>query len=380
MLLTFLWATVTLSSGDEADSSSFETVRNSNAAILNRLGLVPLRIPDGHHKKRLAGPEPSAHVSSVSQTRIHQPYSRRHGHRDSHVYIVKLPASQPYYTLTKPHKPSSPLEKDKITKTTRITASDGSAPQVGFHSNGKPGKIYHWNIPIVKKITEKKRLRSQSRLDQIRRKIEAEMNERQKQHEHRTRLRDETPDTMNTMLADTSVRRANLPAAGKPVRQQPNVKRYHHSPSGNSLSDDEKPAKHTRNNDKRLSYPRIADEAAEALARPEVTPKNATSAKKAYRLEDSSLYRLGATGQQSGDRHAGWPLDEELHASRNTPSGQKAKKHRKKAAMSYYAPINSSKIDDNGSVKNKFSGNGKPKGFYVMEKSRKPVYYHPLLP
>lgn len=139
-------------SGSEGPSV-FETVRNSNAAILNRLGLVPLEIPGGHHKKRLAGPEPPAFGP---QSRIHQ-YSRRHGHRDSHVYIVKLPASPPYYTFTKPHKS---VKDDKGLK------NAGNLP-VGFHSNGKPAKIYHWNLPLMMKIAEKKQ-HHQLKLEQLR--------------------------------------------------------------------------------------------------------------------------------------------------------------------------------------------------------------------
>lgn len=157
--LVFLSCAAVLVIASEQTITNFETVHTSNAAILNRLGLAPLQIPDGHHKKRLAGPEPPG---LNSQTRIHQPYSRRHGHRDSHVYIVKLPASPPYYTITKPHKN---VKDEKVTKT-------GPNFPVGFQGNGKPAKIYHWNLPVVKKISEKKRLHAQMKMEQAKKKLD----------------------------------------------------------------------------------------------------------------------------------------------------------------------------------------------------------------
>ncbi|KAG7210491.1 hypothetical protein KM043_012012 [Ampulex compressa] len=285
--------------------SNFETVHTSNAAILNRLGLAPLQVPDGHHKKRLAGPEPPG---LNSQTRIHLPYSRRHGHRDSHVYIVKLPASPPYYTITKPHKSG----KDE-----KLSKSGGSFP-VGFQGNGKPGKIFHWNLPVMKKITEKKRLQTQQRLEQARKKLEESKKKVQ------------------------------------PPRHSP---RPGHEEDQQQQQQQQKGSKHARNNDKRLSYAKGEERRAQEAAK-----KGAGN--KTYRLDDSSVHRIHLTN--------------ELHGSRSSAGGGKVKKHRKKAAMSYYAPI----LTKSGptSIHKNFPGNGKPKAFYVIEKNRKPVYYHKLLP
>ncbi|KAI4473139.1 hypothetical protein M0802_016294 [Mischocyttarus mexicanus] len=305
--------------GAEDAPSSFETVHNSNAAILNRLGLAPLQIPDGHHKKRLAGPEPPG---LNSQTRIHQGYSRRHGHRDSHIYIVKLPASPPYYTITKPHKTS---KDEKIIKT-------GPNLPVGFHGNGKPAKIYHWNLPLVKKITEKKRLQAQIRMDIARKKLEDN-----KKHQQSDSISIDRGG-VNSVI-DNSHR---LETDKKKITS--------HKVSS---------SKHIRNNDKRLNYPDVIDKKSDIDSMKNTM--NSISGK-TYRLDDSNMHRIH--------------LSNELHGSRN--SLLKVKKHRKKAAMSYYAPI-SSKTGSTSIHKN-FSGNGKPKAFYVMEKSRKPVYYHPLLP
>ncbi|XP_043472312.1 uncharacterized protein LOC122504987 [Leptopilina heterotoma] len=344
-------------SGNE-DSSVFKTVRNSNAAILNRLGLVPLEIPDGHHKKRLAGPEPPAFGA---QSRIHQPYSRRHGHRDSHVYIVKLPASPPYYTFTKPHK--SVKDDNKIQK--------NLASSVGFHSNGKPGKIYHWNLPLMMKIAEKKRYQSQMKMDQFKKKMQLE-NEKQKTDSEIIKI---NSNDINAIQAISNVK-TNINDIDR--KQNFNNGKYFHS-TDNRLMYGSKPSislqKHSRNNDKRLSYPISLEVGSKKIKEAEgYKTKNSTN--KMFRLADSATYRVGVN---ANDRFLAWNnLSNELHGSRNTPDEQKPKKHRKKAAMSYYAPL--SPKSGSTSIHKNFPGNGKPKAFYVMEKSRKPIYYHQLLP
>lgn len=306
-------ATATISAENTSD---FETVHTSNAAILNRLGLAPLQIPDGHHKKRLAGPEPPG-----LQTRIHQPYSRRHGHRDSHIYIVKLPASPPYYTITKPHKSVS---DDKVTKT-------GPSFPMGFQGNGKPAKIYHWNLPVVKKVTEKKRLQLNQLMEQARKRLD-DAKKRQKTSS--------TKIVMNKLYPFDTTGKNN---------------EYHIG--DDKLHSYQKPltTKHVRNNDKRLTYP-------DNNIKFKLTEKSSDdSGNKLYRLNDLSVHRIHLTN--------------DFHGSKSTVP--KMKKHRKKAAMSYYAPISTK---TGTSIHKNFPGNGKPKAFYIMEKSRKPVYYHPLLP
>jgi hypothetical protein len=338
------------------DNSKFETVHNSNAAILNRLGLSPLEIPDGHHKKRLAGPEPPGLPSL--QSRIHQPYNRRHGHLDSHVYFVKLPASPPYYTITKPHKKQNIDGKNMIKNNDNVgvITNDGistdvihhQSPSVGFHSNGKPAKIYHWNLPLVKKATEKKRLHTLFRIDQIRKRFEKEkMNYERQQNLLQTSLNNPIKIIKNQELSKKSI-------------------------GNNMLNFDDKSVliKHARNNDKRLNYP------SELKRVNEITDNNKriNETNKMSRLEDSTFYNISSI---TNNQLLNWSLSNDLYSTKNHES-QKLKKHRKKAAMSYYAPITSK--TGSTSINKNFPGNGRPKAFYVMEKSRKPVYYHPLLP
>ncbi|XP_058796398.1 uncharacterized protein LOC131667164 [Phymastichus coffea] len=303
-------------------SDDFETVRTSNAAILNRLGLVPLPNPDasGHHRKRLAPGE------SNFAARVHQPsFGRRHSAsgRDSHVYVVKLPASPPYYSFSKPHK-----DKENVTV---------ANPDPGFKNNGKPAKIYHWNLPLVKKINEKRKQMALLKIEQARKKLEADR-ERQKVAEKMSFL--------------------------KKLAQEQLVGESQRKP--------------TRNNDKWLSDPekleartKYSDTATQMKI---LSLKNVSSPNKVYRLDDGE--RRNHHWHQNNLPEGGRL---EAAAAAAAAASHRAKKHKKKSAgvSYYYAPVGKSAST---SISKHFSGNGKPKAFYVMEKSRKPAYYHPLMP
>lgn len=57
---------------------------------------------------------------------------------DSHMFIIKLPPNPQYYIQHYVH--SNPT----IPKSNKLP--------VGFQANGKPKRIYHWNIPVLKKM------------------------------------------------------------------------------------------------------------------------------------------------------------------------------------------------------------------------------------
>uniref|UniRef100_A0ABD2W8U4 Uncharacterized protein n=1 Tax=Trichogramma kaykai TaxID=54128 RepID=A0ABD2W8U4_9HYME len=317
----------------------YETVRTSNGAIFNRLGLVQLQQPDsglsGHHRKRLA-PE-SFHMKPYSGSS--SPMGRRHNggsSKDSHVYVVKLPASQPYYSFAKPLQQPNPEN---------VTQADP-----GFKNNGKPAKIYHWNLPMVKKINEKKKQMAMLRMEQARKQLEAD------------RERQKIEDKWNYLKKLEQDRLIGL---------------------------DRKPS---RNNDKWLSHPEHVEPrtaSGDHATHLKIIPSSISS-DKMYRIDMSAErrhhqqpqqqepsyqhHRLNALHEQVNDLHSANPN------YRTGSESQKAKKHRKKSAVSYYyAPALTGKSAST-SLNKHFSGNGKPKAFYVMEKSRKPVYYHPLLP
>ncbi|XP_046733751.1 uncharacterized protein LOC124404000 [Diprion similis] len=324
-LMVFVGPTSVRVAGSSAvdKTGGFETVHTSNAALLNRLGLSPLRIPQGHHKKRLAGPEPPPKTGP--QSPHHSSYGRRHGgHGDSHVYVVKLPPSLPYYAITKPHKTIGANGEANFGGARNKGGSVKNYSPVGFHSNGKPGSIYHWNLPTMKKIAEKKRI-AEERVQQ--RLMKKKKNESQG---------------------------VSMPEEGGEEGEEENFT--------------DLKTKRVRNNDKRLNYN---------------AENHAAARDKNYRLDDSIVYKI-KPGDKNKDHinRLVWntlvndPVQNSLYTSGSLM--QRQKKHRKKSATSYYAPF-AAKSGSTSMHKN-FPGNGKPKAFYVIEKSRKPVYYHPLLP
>lgn len=94
-----------------------------NHELLTKLGLSRVRGPNNHQRKRVA-------VESRHHSRSD----------DSHMFIIKLPPNPHYYVHNRPNTIVEPNKK----------------VPVGFKSNGKPGKIYHWNIPVIKKIVASK--------------------------------------------------------------------------------------------------------------------------------------------------------------------------------------------------------------------------------
>ncbi|KAL0278370.1 UNVERIFIED_CONTAM: hypothetical protein PYX00_000206 [Menopon gallinae] len=58
---------------------------------------------------------------------------------DSHMFVVKLPPHHPYYSHLKPQK----FENEVISKSS-----------MNFRTNGKPSGVYHWNIPVLKNLPQ----------------------------------------------------------------------------------------------------------------------------------------------------------------------------------------------------------------------------------
>ncbi|KAG5880636.1 hypothetical protein JTB14_037288 [Gonioctena quinquepunctata] len=104
-------------------SDSKPSTTSKNHELLKKLGLQKIRGPTSHHRKRLA--EESRHHSRSD---------------DSHVFIVKLPPNPYYYVHNKPNSIGD------------IHNSQSRDLPVGFRNNGKPSKIYHWNMPLLKNM------------------------------------------------------------------------------------------------------------------------------------------------------------------------------------------------------------------------------------
>lgn len=131
----------------------------SNHELLLKLGLNKLPSPTNHHRKRLASQ--SRHVSRPD---------------DSRVFIVKLPPNPDYYSHFSNFKPqvnepgSHDAASKKVTQPEIRDAYESliqieflSQIPVGFKSNGKPGAIYHWNLPLISKIINDNNGRSNSK-------------------------------------------------------------------------------------------------------------------------------------------------------------------------------------------------------------------------
>jgi len=102
--------------------------RKSTEDILKHIGMSKMRGPWNYHKKRLAS------------------QGRKTPSGDSHMYIIKLPPNPYYY-------------EDDLQKSASAANSPGrnfNRIPISFKSNGKPGKIYHWNLPMVKKMAARK--------------------------------------------------------------------------------------------------------------------------------------------------------------------------------------------------------------------------------
>ncbi|CAH0579459.1 unnamed protein product [Chrysodeixis includens] len=98
----------------------------STHELLSSLGLKKLRIPAAHHRKRLAE------------------QGRRHATGDSRMYVIKLPPNTSYYSHAEP-----------------APAAARTLP-LQMTSNGKPARVYHWNIPVLQKFAKN---RPQARFD-----------------------------------------------------------------------------------------------------------------------------------------------------------------------------------------------------------------------
>ncbi|XP_055311645.1 uncharacterized protein LOC129574154 isoform X2 [Sitodiplosis mosellana] len=100
---------------------------SSNHELFKSLGLAKIKTPPGHHRKRLAV-ESSRHHSRPD---------------DSHMFIIKLPPNPYYYNQNTAQSQNGIEDKNQ-----KISS-------MGFKSNGKPGRIYHWNLPVLKKMLTK---------------------------------------------------------------------------------------------------------------------------------------------------------------------------------------------------------------------------------
>ncbi|XP_050683513.1 uncharacterized protein LOC126978596 [Leptidea sinapis] len=94
--------------------------------LLSSLGLKKLVVPAAHHRKRLAE------------------QGRRHATGDSRMFVIKLPPNMNYYSHIEPSPAAARTLPLQMT------------------SNGKPARVYHWNLPVLSKLAKN---RPQARLN-----------------------------------------------------------------------------------------------------------------------------------------------------------------------------------------------------------------------
>ncbi|ALC45968.1 CG12880 [Drosophila busckii] len=135
----------------------------SNKKLLSKMGFMKVKAPNSHNRKRLAVE------------------SRRHASRDdSHMFIIKLPPNMHYYAnpntrnalempATTKLQSQSYKDNDNAQKLFPAAAAaaaaeteasalkaNGKKVSFPFSSNGRPGRIYHWNLPVLKQAMQKK--------------------------------------------------------------------------------------------------------------------------------------------------------------------------------------------------------------------------------
>eukprot|EP00099_Drosophila_melanogaster_P023738 NP_651580.3 uncharacterized protein Dmel_CG12880 [Drosophila melanogaster] len=137
-----------------------------NKKLLSQMGFMKVKAPNSHNRKRLAVE------------------SRRHSSRDdSHMFIIKLPPNMHYYAGPgaknsiaeqqdkSGHKGNAPSTMASSTPVAAAASAavatspvaeasalkaNGKKVSFPFSSNGRPGRIYHWNLPVLKEALAKK--------------------------------------------------------------------------------------------------------------------------------------------------------------------------------------------------------------------------------
>ncbi|KAG8317492.1 hypothetical protein J6590_026645 [Homalodisca vitripennis] len=107
--------------------------KKSNVELLHHLGMAKIHSPVvNHHRKRLA---------SQSRKTHHQK-----SNSDSKMFVIKLPPNPYYYA----HH-----DLNGVDVVESQPKSVNTLP-VNFNTNGKPSRVYHWNIPVLKKMVARK--------------------------------------------------------------------------------------------------------------------------------------------------------------------------------------------------------------------------------
>lgn len=127
-----------------------------NAKLLNRLGMKRVRTNGGpnHHRKRLASQSRSKYAADGG------------GGKDSQMFVVKLPPHAHFYDdgsaavhhRLQPHQHRVQQSHHQHHRRQPLPYKSPNTVPVGFVSNGKPAKVYHWNLPAIKQAARYKQV------------------------------------------------------------------------------------------------------------------------------------------------------------------------------------------------------------------------------
>lgn len=118
---------------------SSPSYKQHNAKLLNKLGMKRVRTNGGgpnHHRKRLASQSRSKY-SAVGA-------DGKGGASDSQMFVIKLPPHAHFYDDGSHQRLQHQQQQQQ-----QGYKNVNTVP-VGFVSNGKPAKVYHWNLPTIK--------------------------------------------------------------------------------------------------------------------------------------------------------------------------------------------------------------------------------------
>jgi len=223
---------------------------------------------------------------------------------DSHMFVVRLPPHHPFYSNLHPEK----LENEVIKK------------PMSFNGNGKPAQVYHWNMPLMKKLAKHKK------------------------NKH-----------------DSKILRLNIVSNEDPYEYYKKLKK-----TG-------KPSLYKLKKDHVMSIKELAEHQNDM---PEIKPR--TAHQNEILDKDSHVTRIVLKNNEKNfERRTDSMLTFIKHQKHHPNSIEKFENSKKTYGKTPF--VYSPSIPKHNSFHKYFPGNGKPKSFYVIEDSKSPSRYHRLL-
>lgn len=284
----------------------------STHSILQRLGFDPVQRPAvNHHSKRVA--------LETNKARYHD-NDVYNSDTDSHMFVVKLPPHPPYYSQTQPEK---------------IDSKAAEKPPMSFRTNGKPARVYHWNIPVIKKLTHGKHKTHNRKVEEDSKIFHVKILQNQDEKAYK-KQKEEAHKKYNKYKKHK-------------YEEKLDKLRYHKNSVKLYKFNDVQPKEHV------LSIKELAESGMNQLKiSPEMEKDHQNDLPVVQKHKNKSFFR-----KKMNDNYANEVLSEKT----------------RKYSPSFYSPT----IPKQNSFHKYFPGNGKPKSFYVIEKSEKPSRYHRLL-